>query len=47
VYVSYSKLRNNSKAVFGMTAAGANVTPPATALGADPSAFAVGVRHSF
>ena len=47
VYVSYAKLRNNSKAVFGMNAAGANVTPPATALGADPSAFAVGVRHSF
>ncbi len=47
VYVSYAKLKNNSKAVFGLNAAGTNVTPPAASLGADPSAFTVGVRHSF
>ncbi|NHZ78628.1 porin [Massilia sp. CCM 8695] len=47
VYASYAMLRNNDKATFGINSAGSNVTPPATAFGADPSALAVGVRHSF
>ncbi|MDQ1834647.1 porin [Massilia scottii] len=47
VYASYAMLRNNDKATFGINSAGANVIPPATAFGADPTALAVGVRHSF
>ena len=47
VYASYAKMDNNNLGVFGLNAAGSNVTPPATALGANPSALTVGVRHSF
>lgn len=47
VYASYGRMKNNSKAVFGLTSAGASIAPKATELGADPSVFAVGVRHSF
>jgi predicted porin len=46
-YASYATLRNNASGVFGITSAGATIFPPATALGADPSGFALGVRHSF
>ncbi len=46
-YASYATLRNNASGVFGITSAGATIFPPATALGADPSGFAVGVRHAF
>ena len=47
LYASYAMLRNNDKGVFGLTSAGTNVTPPATAPGADPKALSLGVRHSF
>jgi predicted porin len=47
VYTSYASLRNNGQAAFGLNASSTNVTPAATALGADPSAFTVGMRHSF
>jgi predicted porin len=47
LYTSYSKMRNNSKGVFGLTSAGTSIAPTATQLGADPSAFTVGIRHSF
>ena len=47
VYTSYGSVRNNERAVFGLNSSSTNVTPPATALGADPTAFTVGVRHSF
>jgi predicted porin len=47
LYTSYASLRNNGLAAFGLNASSTNVTPPATALGADPSAFTVGMRHSF
>ena len=47
VYASYASLDNNNLGAFGLTASGTNVTPPATALGADPTALTVGVRHSF
>jgi predicted porin len=47
LYTSYAKMRNNSKGVFGLQAAGTSVAPAATQLGADPSAFTVGLRHSF
>ncbi|WP_208280308.1 porin [Massilia oculi] len=47
IYTTYAQLRNNSRGVFGINASSNNVTPPATALGADPSVFTVGLRHSF
>lgn len=47
LYASYATLRNNASGVFGITSAGATIVPPGTAAGADPSGFALGVRHSF
>ena len=47
VYSSYASLRNNSQGLFGLNSSSTNVTPPAGALGADPSALTVGVRHTF
>ena len=47
LYASYASLENNNVGVFGLNASSTNVTPPTTALGADPSAVTVGVRHSF
>ena len=47
VYASYSTLRNNATGLFGMNSSSTNVTPPATAPGADPKALVLGVRHTF
>ena len=47
LYASYALLNNNNLGAFGLNAAGSNVTPPATVLGADPKALTAGVRHSF
>ncbi|MFL6710434.1 MAG: porin [Massilia sp.] len=47
VYASYAKLNNNKAGAFGINSASNNITPPATALGSDPSALTVGIRHSF
>jgi predicted porin len=47
VYASYASLRNNDLATFGLNAASTNVTPVATAFGADPSALTLGMRHTF
>jgi predicted porin len=47
LYASYATLRNNDLGVFGINASATNVTPVATALGADPSALTVGLRHAF
>jgi predicted porin len=47
LYASYAMLSNNDMGVFGINASSTNVTPPATAPGADPSALTVGVRHTF
>jgi predicted porin len=47
IYTTYAQVSNNSRGVFGVNASSNNVTPPATALGADPSVFTVGLRHSF
>lgn len=47
VYASYSTLRNNSTGLFGMNSSSTNVTPPATAPGADPKALVLGMRHMF
>jgi len=47
IYTTYATLRNNGRGVFGIYSSSTNVTPAATALGADPDVFTVGVRHSF
>ncbi len=47
LYAAYATMRNNDKAVFGINSASTNVTPPAAALGADPKALSLGVRHAF
>ena len=47
LYSSYARLRNNSTGNFGLASAGGTFAPPATAFGADPSVFNVGVRHTF
>jgi predicted porin len=47
LYTAYGSMRNNERGVFGLNSSSNNVTPVATALGADPTAFTVGVRHTF
>lgn len=47
LYSTYASLRNNGKATFGLNSSSTSIAPPATALGADPSVFNVGLRHSF
>jgi predicted porin len=47
LYATYASLNNNGQAAFGLNSSSNNVTPAATALGADPSVFTVGVRHTF
>lgn len=47
LYSTYARMRNNGQAAFGLSSAGGTFAPPATALGADPQVFNVGVRHSF
>lgn len=48
VYASYAAMKNNATGAFGIYSAGSNVIPTgAGSAGADPSAFAIGVRHSF
>lgn len=47
LYASYAKLDNNNLAAFGLFASTPSVVPPAAALGSDPSALSLGIRHSF
>ena len=47
MYTTYAQLRNNGRAAFGMNSSSVALTPPATALGADPQVFNVGIRHKF
>jgi predicted porin len=47
LYASYASLNNNGLATFGLNSGSNNVTPAATSLGADPSVFTVGLRHTF
>jgi predicted porin len=47
IYTTYAQLRNNGRGTFGITSSSVTIAPPATALGADPRVFNVGVRHSF
>ena len=47
IYVAAATIKNNNRGVFSISSAGSSVVPPATALGSDPLAYTVGVRHSF
>jgi predicted porin len=47
VYTTYARMNNNGGANFALYSSGTNISPPASALGADPSAFVVGIRHKF
>lgn len=47
VYASYATLDNNNLAVFGLNSSSVAVAPAATALGGDPKALSLGLRHSF
>jgi len=47
VYASYAKLRNNNNGVFSLSSPAGSLALPATAFGADPQVYNVGVRHSF
>ncbi len=47
-YVFYTKLKNDQSASYTFSVAGnADVVTGATGVGSDPSAFGVGIRHSF
>ncbi|MBQ5942324.1 MULTISPECIES: porin [unclassified Massilia] len=47
IYTTYAQLRNNGRGVFGINSSSTSVAPPSTALGADPSVFSLGLRHTF
>jgi predicted porin len=47
LYASYASMNNNGLATFGLNSGSNSLAPAATSLGADPSAFTVGVRHKF
>ena len=47
VYASYASMNNNNLATFALNSSSNTLTPPATALSADPSVFAIGLRHTF
>lgn len=47
LYASYASMRNNANGTFGLSSSSTNLVPAATALGSDPSVFALGVRHTF
>ena len=47
IYTTYAQLRNNGRGVFAINSSSTSVAPPATALGADPSVFSLGLRHTF
>jgi predicted porin len=47
VYASYARLSNNALAAFGLTSSSTSVNPPSSALGADPSVMALGLRQTF
>lgn len=47
VYGSYGMVSNDSRSTFALASAGSSITPPATALGADPRGLAIGLRHAF
>jgi predicted porin len=47
VYASYADLNNNNLGTFGLNSSGNSLNPATTSLGADPSAFTIGIRHTF
>ena len=47
VYASLGYQKNDARAIFALASAGSSITPPATALGADPRGLAIGLRHAF
>ena len=47
LYASYANLNNNGLATFGLNSGSNTLAPAATSLGADPSVFTVGLRHTF
>jgi predicted porin len=47
VYALYTKLNNNTAASFGLGAAATSTGAVAAIADADPSAFAIGMKHSF
>jgi predicted porin len=47
LYTTYAQMRNNDLAVFRLNSSSTSVAPPASAFGADPRVFNVGVRHKF
>jgi predicted porin len=47
LYASYATMDNNNLGVFALNSSSTNVTPAATALGADPKALSLGLRHTF
>lgn len=47
LYASYASLNNNGLATFGLNSGSNSLAPAATSLGADPSVFTVGMRHTF
>lgn len=47
LYASYADLNNNGSAVFGLSSSSVTIAPAATGLGKDPSAFSLGLRHTF
>jgi predicted porin len=47
LYASYASLDNNGSSVFGLSSSSVSIAPAATALGADPDVFSLGLRHTF
>jgi len=47
IYASYAKLRNNDLGTFSLTSPANTIALPATAFGADPQVYNLGIRHSF
>ena len=47
LYASYANMNNNNLATFALNSSSNTLAPPATALSADPSVFAIGLRHTF
>jgi predicted porin len=47
LYASYASLDNNGSSVFGLSSSSVTIAPAAANLGADPSVFSLGLRHTF
>jgi predicted porin len=47
LYASYANMNNNNLATFALNSSSNTLAPPSTALSADPSVLALGLRHTF